>query len=246
MGVKQHIIRNDPIQTRLTGWLTTFNDLITLLMVFFVLLFSMGTMDVKRFKNFQNELQSAMGVMYEGRNAPGGLIGNEQWYVEDKKEAPAESDGQSEDFKALAGNQGLEAEYSRKGIQLTLNDDLLFRSGSARITDSGSELLETISAVIKPLNRPVRIEGHTDDRPIATPRYPSNWELSTARAVNVVKYFAQNGGIPANHLSAAGYGSSKPRVPNDSAGNRGKNRRVEIILGQVLKTQMEKRPIEGE
>jgi chemotaxis protein MotB len=110
---------------------------------------------------------------------------------------------------------------------------LLFQSGSASLTEEGLRLLGQINAVIKPLQRQVRVEGHTDDRPIATTRYPSNWELSAARAIGVVNYFSNQGGMPASRLSAAGYGAFKPRGANDNEVQRAANRRVEIILGQV-------------
>ncbi len=214
-----------PLQNR---WLITFNDLITLLMVFFVLLFSMGHMDVKRFANFQNGLQSAMGVMDAGRHGDEGVISDHQWTT-----AGEAKDAQNEDtMKALPEADGLEAEYTRKGIKLTLNDRLLFRSGSARITEQGGNLLQRIGDVIKPMQRQIRVEGHTDDLPITTERYPSNWELSAARAVNVVKFFAEHTGIAPELLSAAGYGSFKPKASNDSEANRAANRRVEIILGR--------------
>ena len=91
-----------------------------------------------------------------------------------------------------------------------------------------------VSSIIRRFNRNIRVEGHTDNRPIATGRYPSNWELSTARATQVVKYLIDPGGIVPSRLSAAGYGDSKPRVDNDTVENRSKNRRVEIILGPVI------------
>jgi len=212
-------------------WLTTFNDLITLLMVFFVLLFSMGHMDVKRFTHFQNALQSAMGVLNAGRHGDEGLISDRQWSAGNDDRALS----REETMKALPEADGLEAEYTRKGIKLTLNDSLLFRSGSARITEQGTRLLQRIGAVIKPMDRRIRIEGHTDDLPIATRRYPSNWELSAARAVEVVRFFAERAGISPTLLSAAGYGSFKPKASNDTEANRAANRRVEIILGREEK-----------
>lgn len=227
-------------------WLTTFNDLMTLLMVFFVLLFSMGSIDVNRFRNFQNGLQSAMGIFNEGRHSSEGLISDKQWYVTDSTEETETGRKSAEDYRALTRTQGLEAEYTAKGLRLTLNDELLFRPGSAGLTEEGLKMLKNISAVINPLNRAIRIEGHTDDQPITTTRYPSNWELSTARAVRVINDFIHRGGIPADRLSAVGYGSAKPRVPNDSERHRGMNRRVEIILGPMNPTAVGTGSIEGE
>ncbi|RJQ84845.1 MAG: flagellar motor protein MotB [Desulfobacteraceae bacterium] len=220
---------NEQVPENSASWLTTFNDMVTLLMVFFVLLFSMGSMNADRFKQFVNGLQSAMGVLDEGRHSVEGVIHDRQVSVFDRSMA----DDASQSFQALARSEGLEAEYTRKGLRVTLRDELLFRSGSANLTGEGLRLLDEISTIVKPMQRRIRIEGHTDDRSIATLRFPSNWELSTARAVRVATYLIQHGGIEPTLLSAAGYGSSRPRVPNDSEVHRGLNRRVEVILGQT-------------
>ncbi len=212
-------------------WLTTFNDMVTLLMVFFVLLFSMGTMHDRRFTYFQTALQSAMGVLHEGQHAPEGIISEQQRSIDVSDPNLSTSNSGLRSLQGLARTEGLEAEYTRRGLELRLSDALLFSSGSAQLTPAGLLLLSQIGTVIRPLERPIRVEGHTDDRPIATMRYPSNWELSTDRAVRVVKFFIDECNIPAPSLSAAGYGASRPRAPNDSASGRAGNRRVEIILG---------------
>jgi len=215
-------------------WLTTFNDMITLLMVFFVLLFSMGNMDVKQFKHFQNSLQSAMGILNQGRHIPKGIIASEAQDAMQGDENSPESASSANNKPQLDNTKGLEAEYTPKGIHLTLDDKLLFASSSSKLTAGGTALLKKVARIIKPLNRTIRVEGHTDNRPIATTVFPSNWELSTARAISVVKYLIDAAGIAPQFLAAAGYGDSKPRAPNDSEINMSKNRRVEIILGQAV------------
>ncbi len=229
---RQHVSDSDT-QAKSHVWLTTFNDMMTLLMVFFVLLFSMGTLDVNRFENFQNALQSAMGILEAGRNASGGLISDRQMYTTDRTGNGSTSDQSVEDMSRLSGTQGLEAQYTPKGIQLTLDDGLLFNTGSATITEDGVALLDRVAAIVRPMHRTISVQGHTDNVPIVTQRFPSNWELSTARAIRVVKFFIEQGGIDPSLLSAVGYGDSKPLMPNDSAVNRSMNRRVEIILGPV-------------
>jgi chemotaxis protein MotB len=212
-------------------WLTTFNDMITLLMVFFVLLFSMGSLDVQRFKHFQNALQSAMGILDAGSHAPVGIVADPPPIPGQETEAgqtPLESGAA---HAPDVDTRGLEAVYSRDGIHLTLDDKLLFDTGNARLTAGGQALLDRVARIVKPLRRTIRVEGHTDNRPIATADYPSNWELSTARAISVVKYLILADGIEPQYLAAAGYGDSKPRAPNDTESNMSKNRRVEIILG---------------
>ena len=212
-------------------WLTTFNDMITLLMVFFVLLFSMGSLDVERFKHFQNALQSAMGLLEAGRHAPVGIVSDQLSIPGQAAEAGQGGSPSGSNPVPAIDTRGLEAVYTPDGIHLTLDDKLLFGSGSARLTTGGETLLDRVARIIKPLKRTIRVEGHTDNRPIATSAYPSNWELSTARAVSVVKYLIQSAGIAPQSLAAAGYGDSRPRAPNDTERNMSKNRRVEIILG---------------
>jgi len=225
-----HILEQAPAHNR---WLTTFNDLITLLMVFFVLLFSMGDMDAERFSSFQNGMQSAMGVLNAGRFGAEGPMGEAVLSFQ----AEPETAGQT--LEGLPDTTGLEAEHTPRGIRLTLNDDLLFDSGSAEINSRGVELLETVGRVIQPARRHIRVEGHTDDRPIFNARYPSNWELSAARAVNVVKLLIDSTGIDPALLSVAGYGAFKPKTANDTEAGRVVNRRVEIILGREAFTGSE-------
>lgn len=224
-------------------WLTIFNDMTTLLMVFFVLLFSLGSMNFQRFEQFQTALQSAMGVMHGGRSNENGMIGatSDAEPVVTTVDQPDinadEPDGapqESQNLSQLTAADGLEAEITNRGIQLILNDRLLFSSGSAQLSADGLQLLERVGKAVKPFNRFIRVEGHTDDVPIETKRYPSNWELSAARAINVVKFFINEAGFSPAIVSAAGYGSSRPRAGNDSAEDRAKNRRVEIILAQPI------------
>lgn len=229
--MKRPVGHSVTVPTPSMGWLTTFNDMVTLLMVFFVLLFSMGSMDEQRFAHFQNALQSAMGVLNEGRHAPEGLISDQPKSIDAGAQDPGAVEPGSVPLGGMPETEGLEAEYTRRGLELRLSEELLFASGSAELTEAGFALLARVGAVVQPLNRHIRVEGHTDDRPIATIRYPSNWELSTDRAVRVVKFFIDESHIPGAHLAAAGYGASRPRASNDTAAGRATNRRVEIIVG---------------
>jgi len=120
-----------------------------------------------------------------------------------------------------------------RGLVVSLPETATFNVGSADVT---SEARPLIARVVNELNdRPyaLRIEGHTDDVPIRTERYPSNWELSTARAGAVVAYLINDLGFPADRLSAAGYGEFHPRAANDSTANRARNRRIDIVVLEV-------------
>ena len=116
------------------------------------------------------------------------------------------------------------------GISATLKEQLLFETGQAEIKEGNHPLLKKLSSILKKTDCQIRVEGHTDDVPVHNERFPSNWELSVARAVTMVRYFVSRCGIPPDRLSAAGYADSKPLLPNVSDRNRDHNRRVEIIL----------------
>ena len=223
------------------GWLTTFNDLVTLLMVFFVLLFTMGSVDTKAMEEFKNALQSGLGIMGEGsfvsievRNSRQDL-GNAALLRQADGEVEPVDDQQEaapidEALETFAAEPGINVSYSNQGAHITFEDFLLFDFGKADINSGGLAFLDKMAVLMQKIPYPVRVEGHTDNVPIHTARYPSNWELSIARAVSVVKYFAESGKINPQRLSAVGYGETRPLVPNDTPANRTRNRRVEIVL----------------
>ncbi len=223
------------------GWLTTFNDLVTLLMVFFVLLFTMGSVDTKMLKEFQYALQSGLGILGAGSQVAIAVKDSRQ--DPDKAHLLVQAEGEvepvdeqqeispiDEALKEFTNEPGINVRYSNQGAHITFEDFLLFDFGKADINPGGLTFLDKMAALIQKIPYPVRVEGHTDNVPIHTARYPSNWDLSIARAVNVVKYFAESGKINPQRLSAVGYGETRPLVPNDSPVNRTRNRRVEIVL----------------
>lgn len=121
-------------------------------------------------------------------------------------------------------------EMDRRGLVVSIREAGTFEVGSADLSDAARRLVSRLAAPLGGLMNPIRIEGHTDDVPIHTERYASNWELSTARAVNVVAFLVQEMDFDATRLSAAGYSEYRPRFPNDSAWNRALNRRVDLIV----------------
>lgn len=225
-------------------WLVTFNDLMTLLMVFFVLLFSMGNPDTGKVKSVQKALAAALGILMEGDGASINLIDKYfnmeditiQQYDTDRLKVVTTENKESEEkiiadsIKALDSEAGIKAVNKKNGVFITLEDSFLFQFGKADINPEGFPLLDKVAAAIRNMLYPVRVEGHTDNIPIHNIRFASNWELSTARAVNVVKYLIETGEIPSQRLSAVGYGESKPVFINDTTEQRARNRRVEIVL----------------
>ncbi|MFN3682187.1 MAG: flagellar motor protein MotB, partial [Nitrospira sp.] len=115
-------------------------------------------------------------------------------------------------------------------IIITIPDSVLFHSGEATVRPEALAFLKGLANVLLELNRHVRVEGHTDNVPIKTAQFPSNWELSATRAVMVVRVLSELYGVPADHLAAVGYADTRPVVPNLTPDQRAKNRRVEIVI----------------
>jgi len=115
-------------------------------------------------------------------------------------------------------------------IVITIPDQLLFNSGEAAVRPEALRFLEGLGTAIVELNRHTRIEGHTDNVPIRTAQFPSNWELSSTRAVMVVRVLSELYGVPADHLAAVGHAETRPVTANADAEQRAKNRRVEVVI----------------
>jgi chemotaxis protein MotB len=225
-----------------SGWLTTFNDLVTLLMVFFVLLFTMSTVDTGRMQEFQYALQSGLGVLETGSKVSISVKKSQpvqdMSHIMTQAEGKQKKQGSSEPGGKLVGqlrqlteaDPGIQVTHTHQGTRLSFENQVLFDFGRAAINPAGLVFLDKIADVLGKIPYAVRVEGHTDNVPIQTRRFPSNWELSVARAVNVVKYFAEVSKIDPRRLSAVGYGESRPVAANDTRPNRSKNRRVEIFL----------------
>jgi chemotaxis protein MotB len=124
----------------------------------------------------------------------------------------------------------MDARVIEGGISIILKEKLFFKTGMSEIEEKNYPALKNLSSILQKTDCQIRVEGHTDDIPIENKRFSSNWELSVARAVNVVKYLISKGNISPARLSASGYGDSRPLYPNVSDHNRELNRRVGIIL----------------
>ena len=224
------------------GWLTTFNDLVTLLMVFFVLLFTMSSVDSRKMQDFQYALQSGLGVLKTGtkvsisvkKTQPVDDMSHIMTQAEgkrNKKHSRQPGDKLMDEIQQLTkADLDIQIIHTHQGTRLSFEDQVLFDFGSATINPAGFVFLDKIADTLDKIPYAMRVEGHTDNVPIQTRRFPSNWELSVARAVNVVKYFAEVSNIDPKRLSAVGYGESRPVASNDTRPNRAKNRRVEIFL----------------
>ncbi len=223
-------------------YMATYGDMMTLLLCFFVLLLSMAEMDAKKFEIAASSFQQALsGVMeslptiaiHEQVILPklGGDDQNKKMAVEavERMRRFVQSD---EDLK-----EAIKVEVTDKGLAIRISDPVGFGTGSDQLEPKLREVLTGMLDIIKDIDeRDIRVEGHTDDVPISTPRFPSNWELSAARSLSVVKLFYEGGEDPAK-LSAVGYGEFRPLVPNTSTQNKRKNRRIEIFVEYLQKEE---------
>jgi chemotaxis protein MotB len=143
-----------------------------------------------------------------------------------------------EDLKKEIADKQVQVERVRDQLRVELVDEILFDSGEAVIKPAGLEVLRRVGAILKKVQgRQIEVQGHTDNVPIVgqlAKRFPTNWELSAARATNVARFLQDEAKIDSALLSAAGFSEYRPRAPNDSEEGRRRNRRIEILLGPLM------------
>ena len=250
-------------------WLLTYADLITLLMIFFVVLYSMSKVDAQKFQAVAESLNNALGggtpskielssnpagpslfqtgtpsakatVPGKGKDPSNTNYTDPTANGENKNAGQGNVDVEKMSIDAIkakldkfAGDNGIQAtlvtSIEERGLVVSIQETLLFESGSALITTPARAILEKISTVLAVAPNQIKVEGHTDNLPIRTLQFPSNWELSVIRSTNVVQIL-QNDGITPNRLSATGYGEYRPISANDTEAGRSKNRRIDLII----------------
>ncbi|NLY11489.1 MAG: OmpA family protein [Firmicutes bacterium] len=212
-------------------WMTTFSDMMTLLLCFFVLLFSFSSIDVARFQAVMSFFTGNLGVLDGGRTfKPEESLYSSNGFEMSMEEFELLYHRLSDYVQEENLQQSVHLELDERGMTIRFADNVFFDIGKAELKPEAKRVLDNISPWLKELENPIRIEGHTDNWPINTPQFPSNWELSTHRATNVIRYLVEEQGFNPEILSAAGYGEYRPLVSNDTAENRSKNRRVDIVI----------------
>jgi chemotaxis protein MotB len=232
---------NQPTEQRGT-WLLTFSDMITLLLTFFVLILSMSNIETSKVKGVAGSVIKVLGMNPEMEGKRTNVIESvipslcdedieSERIRKDKKNVSGAFTDRRETFsKAIENLGGQKIVPHRNGFSLSLNEQLMFFPGSAEISIKGRNTLYSLGEILKRSDVSIRVEGNTDNIPISKGKYQSNWELSLARAVNVVKYMISDGGIAPERLSAVGYADTRPRVSNDNMQNRQLNRRVDVYF----------------
>jgi len=222
--------------------MVTFADLMSLLLTFFVLLLSFSNTEIVKFRTMAGSVKNALGLEatspLEIADMPSGdtvldIQSAKEGTGKHKEGLEQESQELKHELEQLLEEGGLEGkgevQITDRGVVLQLQGDMLFASGSAEIEKKAQKVLDSLAEYMQKQGRNVDVLGHTDDRPIATGTYPSNWELSAARAGQAVRYFAGKG-VSAARMRAIGHADSVPVDSNGSAAGRAKNRRVEFVF----------------
>lgn len=215
-------------------WYVSFSDMMAVLMSMFVMLYSMSNLDTNKFQEVVVSLNGAWGVLSGGpgvlyladlptnMNPDDPTVQLSPLYVIQQKYAkPLEKQG---------AEGRIDTELTSQGLRMRFTDRTLFAPGSATLRPEAAEVMSAVGELLRNAPNRITVEGHTDSTPISTAMFPSNWELSTARATAVIHYLIENEGIAPKRLTAAGYGEFWPLVPNDTPERRAYNRRVEITL----------------
>jgi chemotaxis protein MotB len=215
-------------------WLLTYADLITLLLAFFIIMYSTSKADLEKFGQLAKSFQATFGfVGFEGGD---GVLNSSSGLFDFGALGPEQRQFMmmSEKLQSFATSQGLQGKIAvnrrDQGIAVTLSNALLFPSGGVQLSEDAKVALAKIAELIRPLPNELRIEAHTDDVPTDSATYPTNWDLSAARAVAVARYLIEAEGIEAGNLSVLGYGEHRPLYPNDTREHRALNRRADILI----------------
>lgn len=221
-------------------WLTTYSDMVTLLLCFFVLLFSFSNVDAERFRSIMSSFRGGTGVLSGGTSLdiPYNL-------TDDDLDVEVELQDlltQLEEYTDTLGlGDRIVIQPEERGIVIRFMDNVFFDSGSAEIKEEAFEILHSVAEILNReefMNKHIKVEGHTDSDPIVrVSRYATNWELSAARATNVLRYLVEVESIDGKRISSSGYSYYRSIAPNDTPENKAKNRRVDIV---ILRDEFEK------
>lgn len=225
-------------------WLISYADFVTLLFAFFVVMYSISSVNEGKYKIFSDSLSIAftnkpdsssstivpnhqeqmLKALVDRRTA---RLGEQQRKIQERMRNLA--GGLNKVMSPLVNQRLVSINQTRRGVVLDISASSLFKTGEAVLQPSSLDVLRQVAVVLINEELSIEVEGHTDDVPITTAQFPSNWELSSARASSVVRLLIDNG-VPARRLAVVGLASNQPLAPNDSPEGRARNRRVTITI----------------
>lgn len=227
------------------AWIVTFADLATLMLTFFVLLLSFANTDIVKFKDMLGSVQDAFGVSKKVHGSYQSVLKGEVTEKEKSQSATSaltdakakeelERQKMAQQIEKTAQKMGQSKDISvsveSQGVRVRIKGGYFFEPGSASLKRVSLPFLQSIGDLMAEAPFNLKIEGHTDNIPISTPKFASNWELSAIRSTTVLRYFVQQKKIDPQRLMAIGFADNKPVAPNDKSWGRAKNRRVEFIF----------------
>jgi len=216
--------RRDEVENSLNKgalWAVTYGDLMSYLMIFFLVLFSFTVSKNDKTKN--RKYEESLGNIQKAFGGAADSPRLERAIAKENEEATAKK------LQESVASSLVQVESSEKRIKLVLTEGVLFDSGRADLKEPARKVLAPIAEELKKLPNDVIIEGHTDNLPMKNGRYESNWELSMARAYSVLKFMEEQG-LSSKHLAGIGYGDNRPAADNTTTEGRARNRRIEISL----------------
>ena len=244
-------------------WLVSYADFITLLFAFFVVMFASSQTDKGKAQQVSDSVKKALEEKQvaaavasilggtEGKKGPGNAMMKGPGGREPRKEEQKAVEALKKSLVALHAQLKTEIDSGKmtitlepRGLILSLREAAFFPSGGDTIDPETFPILEKIAVAIRKLDSPVRLEGHTDSRPIHTPRFRSNWELSAARSIATLELLADRFEVPRQRMAIAGYAETVPIDSNDTTEGRARNRRVDIVILNPFGAASE--PVEGE
>ena len=222
------------------GWMVSWSDMTTLLLTFFIVMMSFAEIDGKDFYLVLSSFRGSLGMFTGGYSLSAGRL---EELGQNMQNLPCTREGRAlakslkkavSIFKPEIKSQKVRISEDERGLVITLSGDAFFDPGSARIRDEVMPILKKVSGIVNSVPNFVRIEGHTDGNPITISRtkggYPTNWELSSARSVNVLRYLHEEEDVEAQKLSAVAFGEYRPIDDNNTPEGRAYNRRVDVVI----------------
>jgi chemotaxis protein MotB len=231
-------------------WLVSYADFITLLMVLFVILYSQGNINVEKYKRLADSMRTAFSlggaaeVVDKQINQAGGSSEDgtaKPIVIPGIPEGPTQTEEVAGQLTNMLSSTNLGNEVSVQtnieGVMISLSEHLVFQASQAELPNEAKEVLNTIVEMLRPIDNKIRLVGHTDDTPSTNPQYPTNWELSLARATSVARYL-MDAGIAPERFIISGQGEYSPIFPNDTPEHKALNARVELIIVYQIESKV--------
>mgnify|MGYP000367849743 FL=1 len=233
-------------------WLVSYADFITLLFAFFVVMYAVSSVNEGKYKVLSNSLTNAFKntngqtggqpltvlqgsppimarPIMKADNKSAEVKKAEEKKVEKRQQMKSVANNIMDALQPLVAQGKVRLLETSRGVTIEINDSILFPAGQSKLQPASSSAMGAIAQVLADTDFPITIEGHTDNVPIATPQFPSNWELSAMRATTVLRLF-NDSGVGAERLTAIGYGETRPIETNTTTEGRARNRRVSILI----------------